>query len=572
MTVQTVTPKRRFRGKPRGRELDPRLLEGLRELLGDERQDATLRRRDLLIEHLHVIQDTRGHLPLAELRALAAYMNLPMAAVYETATFYAHFDVIHDDQLPPPAVTIRVCDSLTCQLAGAEALKAQLDANVDIEQVRVLRAPCMGRCDTAPVAEVGHHHVLFATQERIASVIQAAHFHPDPIVWQRLDDYRCEGGLALLQACQNGDVTVEALIEAMQQANLRGLGGAGFPTFKKWSFVRQEAGPRYCAINADEGEPGTFKDRYYLERSPHQFLEGALVSAWAVDAEALYIYLRDEYPALHGVVRQAIGELEAAGLVAPGYIVLRRGAGAYICGEESAMIESLEGKPGKPRHRPPFVAQKGLFDRPTLVNNVETVYWIPMIWQRGAEAFSSQGRNGRVGLRSFSVSGRVKQPGVYLAPAGITLNELIDEYCGGMADGHRLAAYLPGGASGGILPAAKADIPLDFDTLQAHGCFIGSAAVIVLSDQDNLRGVATNLLAFFADESCGQCTPCRVGTEKMLTLLERNEWDAGLMTQLSQVMIDASICGLGQAAPNPVLGLLKDFRGELAAQNVIVRG
>jgi len=572
MTVQTVIPKRRFRGKPRGRELDPRLLDELRELLGDERQDASLRRRDLLIEHLHVIQDSRGHLLLADLRALATYMNLPMAAVYETATFYAHFDVVHDDQLPPPAVTIRVCDSLTCQLAGAEALKAQLEANVDIEQVRVLRAPCMGRCDTAPVVEVGHRHVPFATQTQIASVIEKSHFHPDPVDWQRLNDYRCEGGFALLQACREGEVTVEALMEAMQQANLRGLGGAGFPTFKKWTFVRQEAGPRYCAINADEGEPGTFKDRYYLERSPHQFLEGALVSAWAVEAEALYIYLRDEYPALHSVLREAIGELEAAGLVAPGYIVLRRGAGAYICGEESAMIESLEGKPGKPRHRPPFVAQKGLFDRPTLVNNVETVYWIPMIWQRGAEAFASQGRHGRVGLRSFSVSGRVKRPGVYLAPAGITLQELIDEYCGGMADGHRLAAYLPGGASGGILPAAKADIPLDFDTLQEHGCFIGSAAVIVLSDQDDLRGVATNLLAFFADESCGQCTPCRVGTEKMLTLLERNEWDAGLMTQLSQVMIDASICGLGQAAPNPVLGLLKDFRGELAAQNVIVKG
>ncbi|OBA00845.1 NADH-ubiquinone oxidoreductase-F iron-sulfur binding region domain-containing protein [Halomonas sp. G11] len=572
MTVQTVTPKRPFRGKPRGRELDPIRLEDLRDLLGDERRNAALRRRDLLIEHLHVIQDARGHLLLADLRALATYMNLPMAAVYETATFYAHFDVIHDDQQAPPAVTIRVCDSLSCQLAGAEALKAQLEANVDVEQVRVLRAPCMGRCDTAPVAEVGHYHVPFATQARVASVIEGGHFHPEPVNWQRLDDYRGEGGLALLQACRAGDVTVDELMEAMQQANLRGLGGAGFPTFKKWYFVRQEAGPRYCAINADEGEPGTFKDRYYLERSPHQFLEGALVSAWAVDAEALYIYLRDEYPALHGVLREAIGELEAAGLVAPGYIVLRRGAGAYICGEESAMIESLEGKPGKPRHRPPFVAQRGLFDQPTLVNNVETVYWIPMIWQRGAEAFASQGRHGRVGVRSFSVSGRVKHPGVYLAPAGITLNELIDEYCGGMADGHRLVAYLPGGASGGILPAAKADIPLDFDTLQEHGCFIGSAAVIVLSDQDDLRGVATNLLAFFADESCGQCTPCRVGTEKMLTLLERNEWDAGLMTQLSQVMVDASICGLGQAAPNPVLGLLKDFRGELAAQNVIVKG
>ncbi|WP_355659815.1 NADH-ubiquinone oxidoreductase-F iron-sulfur binding region domain-containing protein [Halomonas salifodinae] len=572
MTVQTVTPKRRFRGKPRGRELDPARLEGLRELLGDERRDAALRRRDLLIEHLHVIQDARGHLALADLRALATYMNLPMAAVYETATFYAHFDVVHDDQVAPPALTIRVCDSLSCQLAGAEALRAELEAGLDAEAVRVLRAPCMGRCDTAPVVEVGHRHLGRADAARVRAAIEADETHPEAIDWQRLEAYRCEGGFELLQACHDGEVTVEALMEAMQQANLRGLGGAGFPTFKKWHFVRQEAGPRYCAINADEGEPGTFKDRYYLERAPHRFLEGALVSAWAVEAEALYIYLRDEYPGLHAVLAEAIAELEAARLVAPGYIVVRRGAGAYICGEESAMIESLEGKPGKPRHRPPFVAQKGLFDRPTLVNNVETVYWIPLIWQRGGEAFSSQGRHGRVGLRSFSVSGRVKRPGVYLAPAGITLEELIEEHCGGMAEGHRLAAYLPGGASGGILPASKADIPLDFDTLQEHGCFIGSAAVMVLSDQDDLRAVATNLLAFFADESCGQCTPCRVGTEKMLTLLEGDEWDAEVLTRLSQVMMDASICGLGQAAPNPVLGLLKDFRGELAAQNVIVKG
>ncbi|MDC8802243.1 NAD(P)H-dependent oxidoreductase subunit E [Halomonas pacifica] len=572
MTVQTVTPTRRFRGKPRGRELDPAALAGLRELLGDERQDASLRRRDLLIEHLHAIQDARGHLAMVELRALASFMNLPMAAVYETATFYAHFDVVHDDQQAPPALTIRVCDSLSCQLAGAETLRAELEAGLDAEAVRVLRAPCMGRCDTAPVVEVGHRHLGRADAARVRAAIEAGETHPEAIDWQRLDAYRCEGGFELLQACHDGAVTVEALMEAMQQANLRGLGGAGFPTFKKWHFVRAEAGPRYCAINADEGEPGTFKDRYYLERAPHRFLEGALVSAWAVEAEALYIYLRDEYPGLHGVLREAIAELEAAGLVAPGYIVVRRGAGAYICGEESAMIESLEGKPGKPRHRPPFVAQKGLFDRPTLVNNVETVYWIPLIWQRGAEAFASQGRHGRVGLRSFSVSGRVKRPGVHLAPAGTTLNELIEEYCGGMADGHRLAAYLPGGASGGILPAAKADIPLDFDTLQEHGCFIGSAAVMVLSDRDDLRAVATNLLAFFADESCGQCTPCRVGTEKMLTLLEGDEWDAEVLTRLSQVMMDASICGLGQAAPNPVLGLLKDFRGELAAQNVIVKG
>ncbi|ATJ81782.1 NADH-ubiquinone oxidoreductase-F iron-sulfur binding region domain-containing protein [Halomonas beimenensis] len=572
MSVQTVTPKRRFRGKPRGRDLDPAALEALRELLGDERDAPALRRRDRLIEHLHVIQDEKGHLALGDLRALAAYMNLPMAAVYETATFYAHFDVVHDDQAPPPRVTVRVCDSLSCQLAGAAALKAELEAGADPASVRVLRAPCMGRCDMAPVVEVGHRHVSHATPEAVEAVVDTGHFHPEAILWQKLDAYRGAGGYRLLADCRAGKLSVEALTKTLEAANLRGLGGAGFPTFKKWGFVRAEPGPRYCAINADEGEPGTFKDRHYLEREPHRFLEGALVSAWAVEAEALYVYLRDEYPGLHRVLHEAIAELEAAGLVDPGYIVLRRGAGAYICGEESAMIESLEGKPGKPRHRPPFVAQRGLFDRPTLVNNVETVYWIPRIWEEGAAWFADQGRHGRKGLRSFSVSGRVNRPGVHLAPAGITLNELVEEYCGGLPDGHRLAAYLPGGASGGILPASKADIPLDFDTLQAEGCFIGSAAIIVLSDQDDLRDVATNLLAFFADESCGQCTPCRVGTEKMLTLLERDTWQAADLERLSQVMMDASICGLGQAAPNPVLGLLRNFRDALAAQNVIVKG
>ncbi|PMR75051.1 NADH-quinone oxidoreductase subunit F [Billgrantia endophytica] len=572
MTAQTVNPKRRFRGKPRGRELDNDELSALRQLLGDERDHPDLCRRDLLIEHLHAIQDGRGHLPLTALRALASYMNLPMAAIYETATFYAHFDVIHDDQRAPPAITLRVCDSLSCRLAGADALRARLEAGLDASEVRVLRAPCVGRCETAPVVEVGHRHLGHATSERVAATLATGELHPEPIDWSRLVDYRAAGGHALLADCRAGRVSVEALMHEMEEAGLRGLGGAGFPTFRKWHFVRAEPGPRYCVINADEGEPGTFKDRYYLEREPHRFLEGALVSAWAVEAEALYIYLRDEYPGLHRVLREAIGELETAGLIAPGYVVLRRGAGAYICGEESALIESLEGKPGKPRHRPPFVAQKGLFDRPTLVNNVETVYWIPLIHTRGAEWFASQGRHGRKGLRSFSVSGRVRYPGVHLAPAGITLRELVDEYCGGMAEGHGLLGYLPGGASGGILPASKADIPLDFDTLQEHGCFIGSAAVIVLSDQDDLRGVATSLLAFFADESCGQCTPCRVGSEKMLALLEREEWDAAALTRLSQVMMDASICGLGQAAPNPVLGLLKDFRPELANQNLIIRG
>ncbi|WP_404465753.1 NAD(P)H-dependent oxidoreductase subunit E [Vreelandella aquamarina] len=570
MTSQTGTSSRRRRGYPKGRDVAPVALAALRSLLGDERLNARLQQRDLLIEHLHAIQDAHGHLSLVELRALAAYMNLPMAAVYETATFYAHFDVVHDHQAPPPDTTIRVCDSLSCQLAGASALHKALEARVDPDCVRVIRAPCMGRCDTAPVAEVGHHHVLYATAEGVEAVVDTGHFHPEAILWQRLDAYQQAGGYQLLANVRSGKVSIDDVLQALEVSGLRGLGGAGFPTFKKWQAVRQAAGPRYCVINADEGEPGTFKDRYHLERAPHQFLEGALISAWAIEAEALYIYLRDEYPGLHRVLHEAIAELEQASIVAPGFIIMRRGAGAYICGEESALIESLEGKPGKPRHRPPYVAQQGLFGRPTLVNNVETVYWIAPIWHKGAEWFAGHGRNGRRGLRSFSVSGRVKKPGVYLAPAGISLRELIEEYAGGMAEGHSLAAYLPGGASGGILPASKADLPLDFDTLQAHGCFIGSAAIIVLSEQDNLQAVATNLLAFFADESCGQCTPCRVGTEKMLSLLEQPTWDVQALTRLAQVMQDASICGLGQAAPNPVLGLLKNFRPALAQQQIIV--
>jgi len=569
-TDQEVVKRRR--SALRGRQLEPTALYELRELIGDERKDASLRERDRLIEHLHALQDAHGYLSMPSLRALAAFMNLPMAAVYETATFYAHFDVVHDEQSPPPALTLRVCDSLSCQLAGAEALHQALTDGADPARVRVKRAPCMGRCDTAPVVEVGHHHVCHANAQNVGAAIEAGQIHPEEIHWQRLADYRSAGGYGLLADCREGRVSVETLEQELEQAGLRGLGGAGFPAFRKWRAVRAEPGPRYAVINADEGEPGTFKDRYYLEREPHVFLEGALVSAWAVEAKALYIYLRDEYPGLHKVLTEAMAELEAAGIVEPGYIILRRGAGAYICGEESALIESLEGKPGKPRHRPPFVAQKGLFDQPTLVNNVETVYWIPRIHAQGADWFASQGRHGRKGLRSFSVSGRVARPGVHVAPAGITLNELIEEYCGGMAEGHRLLAYLPGGASGGILPASKADIPLDFDTLQEHGCFIGSAAVIVLSDQDNLQAAAANLLGFFADESCGQCTPCRVGTEKMLTLLERDAWDEDTLQQLATVMADASICGLGQAAPNPVLSLLRDFRSELAGQNLIAKG
>ena len=560
------------RASARGRQLEPAILSELRNLIGDERIDSTLRRRDRLIEHLHALQDVYGYLSMPRLRALAAFMNLPMAAIYETATFYAHFDVIHDEQTPPPKLTLRVCDSLSCRLAGAVALHQALADGADPEAVRVLRAPCMGRCDTAPVVSVGHHHVLNANTRNVEAAVEQGQVQPEEASWQRLSEYRSAGGYQLLADCRESRVSIESLAKELEHAGLRGLGGAGFPTFRKWQAVRAEPGPRYAVINADEGEPGTFKDRYYLEREPHVFLEGALVSAWAVEAKALYIYLRDEYPGLHRVLREAIAELESAAIVEQGFVILRRGAGAYICGEESALIESLEGKPGKPRLRPPFVAQKGLFGQPTLVNNVETVYWIPRIHAQGAEWFAGQGRHGRRGLRSFSVSGRVARPGVHVAPAGITLNELIEEYCGGMAEGHRLLAYLPGGASGGILPASKADIPLDFDTLQEHGCFIGSAAVIVLSDQDDLAAAASNLLGFFADESCGQCTPCRVGTEKMLTLLERDTWDEQTLQQLARVMADASICGLGQAAPNPVLSLLRDFRSELASRNLIATG
>ncbi len=561
--AQSTGPHRRARGQPRGRALDPVALAELETLLA-----GRPRSRDQLIEHLHALQDRFGHLSARHLRALAQWMRLPMAAIYETATFYSHFDFVDDGQAPPAPLTIRVCESLSCQLAGAGALETALAAGVEPARVRVVRAPCMGRCDEAPAVQVGRRHVGRATPERVRATLDAARFEPDQIDWPGLESYRAQGGYQLLEDLRAGRVTIDDLAASVEAAGLRGLGGAGFPTQRKWRFVLAEPGPRYVVINADEGEPGTFKDRHYLERAPHQFLEGALVSAELVEASTIYIYLRDEYPGLRRVLQLTIAEAEDAGIAAVGSIVLRRGAGAYICGEESALIESLEGKPGKPRHRPPYVAERGLFDRPTLVNNVETVYWIPEIHRRGGDWFARQGRRDRKGLRSFSVSGRVRYPGVYLAPAGITLRELIDEYCGGMAEGHELLGYLPGGASGGIMPASKADIPLDFDTLQPHGCFIGSAAIIVISTRDDLRAVVTSLLAFFADESCGQCTPCRVGTEKMLALLERDRWDEVQLRRLSQVMIDASICGLGQAAPNPVLSVLTHFRDRLAGQGI----
>jgi formate dehydrogenase len=445
---------------------------------------------------------------------------------------------------------------------GAQNLLAELPRAVGA-RVRVLRAPCMGRCDSAPVAEVGHHHVDHATVDSLAKAAAEGHIHPEVADYQSLEAYRGEGGYARLQDCRDGKLTVEQVIDTLSESGLRGLGGAGFPTGRKWTFVRAEAKPRYLAVNADEGEPGTFKDRYYLERKPHQFIEGTLIAAWAVEADAVYIYLRDEYPGVHAVLVEEIAAAEAAGLSGHTRMILRRGAGAYICGEESAMIESIEGKRGLPRHRPPYVAKVGVFDRPTLVNNVETLYWVPEILSKGAKWFAGQGKGDSKGLRSYSVSGRVKEPGVKLTPAGVTVRELIEDHCGGMADGHEFKAYLPGGASGGILPAGMADIPLDFGKLEQHGCLVGSHAVVILSDQDDMRAVAHNLMRFFEDESCGQCTPCRNGTEKAVKLMSADRWDVELLNELATVMIDASICGLGQAAPNPLLSVIKYFPEDL---------
>ena len=540
----------RGRATPKGRQLDEAAWDEVRALLGDSPRD-----RDLLIEYLHLIQDRIGHLPAAHLRALAEEMRISMAEVWEVASFYAHFDLVKEGETPPPDLTIRVCDSLSCELAGSEALFEALEAGHDPARVRVVRAPCMGRCDTAPVVELGHRHIDRATPESVADAVAAGDTHPVVPDYKGFSDYRAGGGYgALTRLRENGDW--QAVQESVAASGLRGLGGAGFPSGRKWGFVRANPGPRLMAVNGDEGEPGTFKDRFYLERTPHLFLEGALIAAWAVEAERLYIYMRDEYPAVLKILAAEIAELEAAGLVLPGYIVLRRGAGAYICGEESAMIESIEGKRGIPRHRPPYVAQVGLFGRPTLVHNVETCHWIARIVREGPEILSAHERNGRTGLRSYSVSGRVANPGVHLLPAGSTIRDVIAA-AGGMAEGHRFKAYQPGGPSSGLLPASMDDIPLDFDTLQPHGTFIGSAAVVVLSDRDSARDAALNMLRFFEAESCGQCTPCRVGCEKAVKLMERDRWDAPLLGELCDAMGDASICGLGHTAAGAVQSAIR---------------
>lgn len=548
--------RRRGRPTPKGRQLDDAAWAEIRALLGDRP-----RRRDLLIEYLHLIQDEYGCLSAPHLRALAEEMNLPMAEIWEVASFYAHFDLVREGDTPPPALTIRVCDSLSCELAGAEELRKALERGMDPAQVRVVRAPCMGRCDTAPVVEIGHRHVDHATPEAIAEVMASGDFHPRIPDYQDFDAYRAEGGYrVLLELRAGGDW--KAVQERILSAGLRGLGGAGFPSGRKWEFVRANPEPRYLAVNGDEGEPGTFKDRYYLERTPHLMLEGMLIAAWAVEAERCFIYMRDEYPAVLEILRREIAALEAAGIVPPGHVELRRGAGAYICGEESAMLESIEGKRGLPRLRPPYVAQVGLWGQPTLVHNVETLHWVARICREGPEILNSVERNGRRGLRSYSVSGRVARPGVYLLPAGSTIRDII-EAAGGMAPGHEFKAYQPGGPSSGILPASLDDVPLDFDTLQPHGSFIGSAAVVVLSDRDSVRAAALNMLRFFESESCGQCTPCRVGCEKAVKLMQAESWDRETLGDLAQVMADASICGLGQAAPNPILLTMKHFPDEV---------
>ena len=541
----------------KGRQLEAQALSEIRALLGEGE-----RRRDLLIEYLHAVQDEYGSLSAAHLQALAEELNLPMAEVFEVATFYAHFDVVLDGEEAPAPLTIRVCDSLSCAMKGAQALLDQLPEKMG-SGVRVVRAPCMGRCAGAPVAEVGHRHVENATTESLAAAADSGATHPVIPAYTDFDAYRAAGGYALLESCLKGERDADEIVKTMQNSGLRGLGGAGFPSGLKWKLVREAPKPRVMAVNGDEGEPGTFKDRHYLESNPHRFIEGMLVAAWTTEIERVYVYIRDEYPGVIKVLKDELAKVGAAGLSDGVTVEVRRGAGAYICGEESAMMESIEGKRGLPRHKPPYPTQVGLFGLPTLPHNVETLYWVRDILEKGPEWFTSEGRNGRKGLRSFSVSGRVKEPGVKLAPAGITIRELIDEFCGGMEDGHSFKAYLPGGASGGILPAGMDDIPLDFDTLQPHGCFIGSAAVVVLSDKDNMKDVALNLMRFFEDESCGQCTPCRNGTEKAVQLMSQENWDKPLLAELSAVMMDASICGLGQAAPNPILTVMKHFPEDL---------
>ena len=541
----------------KGRQADDVSLKEVQDLVG---VDAP--RRDLLIEYLHLLNDANRGLHERHLVALAKVMNIPMAEVYEVATFYHHFEVIRDGDVAAD-LTIRVCNGLSCELAGASQLIEKLPQLLGNPKIKVIAAPCVGRCEQSPIAVVHQNAVVHATTESVLAAVAADQKWQSLPDYEDMDAYIANGGYELLKKVHSKTIEPEQIIQTMESSGLRGLGGAGFPAGRKWRIVREQAAPRLMAVNIDEGEPGTFKDRTYLERDPHRFIEGMLIAAQVAGIDAIYIYLRDEYHGCRQLLETELARLKANQPYPLPLIELRRGAGAYICGEESAMIESIEGKRGEPRMRPPYIAQVGLFGRPTLEHNFETLYWVRDILQKGADWFSGFGRHGRKGLRSFSVSGRVKNPGVKLAPAGITIEELINEYCGGMQEGHTFYAYLPGGASGGILPASLKDIPLDFDTLQPYGCFIGSAAIIVLGHQDAARDAALNMMRFFAHESCGQCTPCRVGTTKAAQLMQAKVWDNQTLEDLNQVMADASICGLGQAAPNPVRSVQKYFPLEI---------
>lgn len=557
-TTKTTNHKQRKkpRGFLKGRQTNEEALKIIKDLIGAKTQ------RDHLIEYLHKIQDTFGGLSSAHLRALAELMNIPQIEVYEVASFYAHFDIVKEGEEYPAPITIRVCNSITCALKGSQNLFESLKLEHDPNEIRILEAPCLGRCAHAPACHIGKNSIDEATKEKVHSFITAKKITPEIPDYKSYRSYTNEGGYKQLDKFRKNELKTEEIISTLEEAGLAGLGGAGFPSGKKWQFVRSYQGPRLMTVNGDEGEPGTFKDRHCIETNPHQFLEGMLIAAHAVEAERIYIYMRDEFPTCLDILQNEIKALENRSIIKPGFVELRRGAGAYICGEESAMIESIEGKRGLPRHRPPYIAEVGLFNRPTLNHNVETLFWIPKILSNGAKWFSNQGTNGSKGPRSWSVSGWVKKPGVLVAPAGITVNELIEQ-AGGMQEGHQFKAYLPGGASGGILPASLGDLPLDFGSLAEQGCFVGSHAIVILSDKDDMRKVALNLLEFFEEESCGQCTPCRVGCEKAVKLMKNPSWDIELLEELSTLMIDASICGLGQAAPNPIKSIIRYFREDI---------
>ena len=551
-----VQKKRRW--KPKGRQIDDNSYQEIISLLSGIEIV-----RDELIEYLHLIQDNFGCLYDKHLTALAEFMKIPLAEVYEVATFYAHFNVVKDSNIKAPKVTIRVCESLTCEMFGSKEILKSL-SSINNDSFNIVPGPCMGRCQHAPTVSVGKNYVDNANVDKVLKIVEKKEYQPVITNYIDFNNYKSEGGYSVLNKFINKQISLDEIKSIVEKSNLKGKGGAGFPTFKKWEFVLANPEPRYLTINADEGEVGTFKDRYYLEKDPHRFLEGVLISAKIVNAKKAYIYLRDEYPSALEILKKEIQKLIENKIVEKNYIIIRRGAGAYICGEESAMIESIEGKRGLPRNRPPYVAQVGLFGKPTLVNNVETVYWLRDIIEKGASWYSDKGTNGRKGFHSFSVSGRVKNPGVKIAPAGITVQELIDDYSGGMLDGHTFKAYLPGGASGGILPASLNNIPLDYGVkeLEDEGCFLGSAAIVILSDQDKMKDVGLSLLRFFEEESCGQCTPCRVGTEKTVKEMKKEKWSKSVLVDLSIVMADASICGLGQAACNPLNSIIKYFPEE----------